>query len=172
MHPNSYAHMEEKVQQHLSDLENLSIVDIGSQDVNGSFKPIFNKKGWIYKGLDACPGNNVDIILSDPYSLPLPDKSVDVVISGSAFEHIEFFWLTWEEICRITKSGGYIILVVPSKGPEHRYPIDAWRFYPDAMSALARLTKIELVSAHTDWEDNGRGGCGLWGDTVGVFKIP
>ena len=172
MHPNSYMHMVEKSKMYLDPQQHLEIADIGSMDVNGTFKPIFNQPNWSYIGLDLAPGKNVDVVIEDPYKLPLETSSVDVVISGSVFEHVAFFWLTWVEICRITKSQGTIILIVPSRGPEHKYPIDAWRFYPDSMVALADYTKIELLEAHTDWEGNERGGSQLWGDTVGVFRVP
>jgi hypothetical protein len=44
----------------------------------------------------------------------LPGGYADVVISGQAFEHIEFFWLSWRETVRVLRQGGLIFLIAPS----------------------------------------------------------
>lgn len=172
MHPSSFKHMAQKVEQYLAQSASLRIVDIGSQDLNGSFRSLFKKTGWHYTGVDLCAGTNVDVVLDDPYHFPFSADSIDVIISGFVFEHVEFFWKTFTEMCRVVRPGGMIILIMPSRGPEHRYPVDCWRFYPDAMNALARLCSVELVETHTDWDDTGVAGSKLWGDTVGVFRMP
>jgi SAM-dependent methyltransferase len=121
---------------YVSRLGRLHIVEIGSQDVNGSIRDHF--KGHDYIGVDFAPGKGVQVILDDPYALPFPDSSVDVVLTSSCFEHSEFFWLTFAEVARILKPGGLCYINVPSNGPVHRWPVDCWRFYPDAGNALAR----------------------------------
>jgi len=76
---------------YLSDLQSLTIVDIGSQDVNGSLRSVC-PKGQNYVGVDFVKAKGVDIVITDPYKLPFEDESEDVVISSSCFEHSEFFW--------------------------------------------------------------------------------
>ena len=49
------------------------------------------------------------MVLDDPYLIPLADASYDLVYSGQTFEHAEFFWKTFAEMCRITKDGGLLI---------------------------------------------------------------
>lgn len=130
----------------------LSILDLGSQDVNGCYRPIFDDPAWTYRGIDLAPGNNVDIVLEDPYKWSgIPSGSVDVVVSGQAFEHIEFFWLTMLEIARVLKPQGLCCVIAPSAGPEHRYPLDCWRFYPDGMRALANFSRLDVLEAMTEW---------------------
>jgi SAM-dependent methyltransferase len=160
------------VRQHLDRHASLTVMDIGSYDVNGSYKQFFDAPGWAYTGVDLAAGPNVDVVLTSPYRLPFQSHSVDVIVSGQAFEHIEFFWLTWLEMTRILKPGGLIFLVAPSRGPEHRYPQDCWRFYPDGYRALASFGGLELVSANTDWESHADEFSAPWGDTVGVFRQP
>ena len=170
MHVSSYQHMEDLVNRHLSPTSRISVVDIGSYDVNGSYRTLFGNPDWSYTGVDLESGPGVDLVLKSPYKLPIPSGSVDLVISGQAFEHVEFFWMTWLEMIRVLKPGGMIFLIAPSRGPEHRYPQDCWRFYPDGYHALAKFGGCEMVEVSTDWEPHPDPGSGPWGDTVGVFR--
>lgn len=132
--------------------EPLKIMDLGSLDVNGSYNPLFDKAAWGYTGLDVTPGANVDIVLKNAYSWPeIKTNSVDVLVSGQAFEHIEYFWITMLEIARILKPGGFSCIIAPSGGPEHKYPVDCWRFYPDGLSAVARFARLKVLEAETQW---------------------
>src|SRR2546423_10564137 len=47
--------------------EALVILDLGSQDINGCYRPLFASPPWKYVGVDLAPGPNVDVVLSDPY---------------------------------------------------------------------------------------------------------
>ena len=42
--------------------ESLRILDLGSQDINGSYRPLFDGDCWTYEGVDMSPGKNVDIV--------------------------------------------------------------------------------------------------------------
>lgn len=170
MHISSYEHMAKLVETHLDPSRRLEILDMGAYDVNGSYRPLFDLPSWRYRGVDISPGPNVDVVLPSPYILPLPPCSVDLIVSGQAFEHIDHFWLTWLQMGRVLKPGGMIFLIAPSRGPEHRYPTDCWRFYPDGYGALAQYGGFDLLSAQTDWEDHPDPDSAAWGDTVGVFR--
>ena len=170
MHSSSLQHVRQLVDRHLTDQPTLNVIDIGSYDVNGSYKSMFDRDGWTYTGVDLTAGPNVDVVLSSPYLLPFASYSVDVIVSGQACEHVEFFWLTWLEMARVLKPGGVIFLLAPSRGPEHRYPQDCWRFYPDGYRALAAYGDLEMVSVTTDWAEHAEPDSAPWGDTVGVFR--
>ena len=170
MHLSSLEHVERLVRQYLSEKTGIKIIDIGSYDVNGSYKRFFARPGWEYVGVDLVPGPNVDVTLASPYRLPFASHSVDVIVSGQAFEHIEFFWLTWLEMVRVLKPGGLIFLLAPSRGYEHRHPQDCWRFYPDGYQALANYGGLSLLEVQTDWEPHADSDSAPWGDTVGVFQ--
>lgn len=172
MHLSSYEHMAGLIKKYLdSDLPQ-TIIDVGSYDVNGSYRPLFSQPNWRYIGADLVAGPNVDVVLTSPYRLPFTSYSADIIVSGQAFEHMEFFWLTWLDMVRVLKLGGLIFLIAPSRGPEHRHPVDCWRFYPDGFTALARYGALELLEVHTDWVPHPEPASAPWGDTVGVFRKP
>jgi SAM-dependent methyltransferase len=151
----------------------LVILDLGSMNINGSYKECFNIAQWTYRGLDTAAGKNVDIVLASPYSWrEIKSDSADVLISGQAFEHIEFFWITMLEIERVLKPEGLCCVIAPSGGSEHRYPVDCWRFYPDGFSALANFARLEVLEVSTQWEPDDRyTDCSnKWMDTMLVCK--
>ena len=143
--------------------EKLTVVEIGSEEFNGAYRDIFAGERFAYIGCDRAPGPGVDIVLDDPYKLPLADGSADIVLSGQMLEHCEFFWLSFGEMLRVLKPDGYLFLIAPSGGPIHNYPVDCYRFYPDAYKALARHAGCQLL----DWWHDDRG---PWNDLVGVFR--
>jgi SAM-dependent methyltransferase len=154
--------------------EPLHIVDLGSQDVNGTYRSFFEGAAWTYTGIDMCPGPNVDVVLADPYRWrEIRSETVDVLISGQAFEHIEFFWLTMLEIARVLKPAGLCCIIAPSGGFEHRYPVDCWRFYPDGLHALARFAQLDVLAAFTQWEDlHYPDNSDIWHDSVLICRKP
>jgi SAM-dependent methyltransferase len=173
MHQNSIDHMRALVERYLDPAAKIAIGDIGSFNYNGSYRDLFRQPQWSYCGVDLDAGPNVDVVLTSPYKFPFDDAHFDVIVSGQAFEHVKFFWLTWMEMVRTLKPGGLIFLIAPSRGPEHRYPVDCWRFYPDGYRALAEYAGIECLEARTDWAAYPFAKGRVWGDTVGVFaKAP
>jgi len=82
--------------------------------------------------------------------LPFDTESIDNVISTSCFEHDPCFWITFKEMCRITKPGGFIYVNAPAFGPYHKHPGDNWRFYNDAAQALAHWSAIKYNSEPDD----------------------
>ena len=64
---------------------------------------------------------------------------------------------------RVLKSNGFIFLIAPSAGQIHRYPVDCYRFYPEAYKALAKYTNCQLIDV---WIDER----GPWNDLVGIFS--
>jgi SAM-dependent methyltransferase len=135
MHPTAMDNGRLFFERYVADATGKTIVDVGAQSVNGSLRDAC-PLGARYLGVDFAAGEGVDIVLDDPYRLPFETSSVDVVVSSSCFEHIEFFWLMFNEILRVLKPSGLFYMNAPSNGEFHRYPVDCWRFYPDSGQAL------------------------------------
>lgn len=158
MHGSSLRRMEWFAQTYLGEQpgagtrHKLNILDVGSQAVaGGTYRQFFPPQRFNYIGLDLTAGPNVDIVPQDPYIWPeLADTSFDAVISGQAFEHIEFFWLTALEMTRKLKGGGLMCLVAPRGFSRHRYPVDCYRFDADGMVAIARWCGLEPLHVSTD----------------------
>jgi len=167
MHASSLENLQLCIDRYLEDAffseSSRRVADIGSADINGSYRQLFREFPCQYVGFDLEPGPGVDVVLNSPYQIPLPDGSVDVVISGQTFEHCEFFWDSFKEMVRILSPTGYVFLIAPSAGPIHRYPVDCYRFYPDAYIALAKYANCHAVEI---WRDER----GPWQDLVGVFS--
>lgn len=149
----------------------LKIADIGSYDVNGTYRPIFSPvPAWKYVGFDIAPGNNVDVVLASKYVWSnVPDKEFDVVISGQVLEHTEYPWVYIKELARILKPGGRACVIAPYEWEYHAFPIDCWRIFPDGMKPLLEFAGLVVEKCYmTENDPNPR-----WrGDTVGIAKKP
>ena len=58
------------------------ILDVGSRDINGTYRALIEGRGWKYTGLDIVAGSNVDVV-AKPFCYPFPDGAFDIVISGA-----------------------------------------------------------------------------------------
>lgn len=113
-----------------------SVLDVGSYDVNGTYRPLVQSLGWHYTGLDVSDGPNVDLVSPHPYRFPLADDTFDIVMTGSTMEHVQAIWLWVPELVRVLRPGGMLAIVTHWQFPEHRYPVDCWRIMPDGMRYL------------------------------------
>ena len=163
MHQSALNNGQKFVLKYLNEKEKLNVLDVGSYDVNGTLKPLFDRDGWSYVGMDVSAGPNVDIVSTDTSRFPFEDQSFDAIISTSCFEHDEAFWVTFSEMVRVLNKGGHIYLNAPSTGPYHGFPGDCWRFYKDAWAALAKgHDEITLLEQYIDTTE-------IFQDNVGVF---
>lgn len=144
------------------------VIDIGGRNVCGSLKDVC-LPSFQYISVDISEGSGVDVVLKDPYVFPFEDNSVDIVISSSCFEHIEFFWLSYLEIMRVLKPHGLFYLNVPSNGHFHRYPKDYWRFYPDSGEALTNWANRNNMNVGLLESYVGLKVSDIWNDFVAVF---
>jgi len=156
MHESSFLKMQGFVDNYVkfNNHDLIRVLDVGSMIVvlNAlTYRTIFSDKNVEYIGLDVEPGLNVDYVPKDPYSWEeIGDDSFDVIVSGQAFEHAPYFWITAAEMSRVLKPGGLLCLIFPSSGAVHRFPFDCWRFYPDSAQAITQFAGLELIEADTE----------------------
>jgi SAM-dependent methyltransferase len=109
-------------------------------DVGGRGRPyalLFEGRIEHHYVLDVATGASVDLV-GDARSLPLADGSVDVVLCTQVIEHIPEPGLVVQEIHRILRRGGRLLLSVPSIFPQHGSPGDYWRYMPQGLEWLLR----------------------------------
>ena len=177
MHRSSYEKMQAFREAYLGAFKGhaLSVLDVGSASVSGEddgYRPLFSDAAWRYVGLDLAPARNVDVVVSSIFEwCELAEASFDVVISGQAFEHIAWPWLTMMEIARVLRPDGLAAITAPSAGHVHRFPLDCWRFYPDGFPALAQFAGLTLIEQHVD-ESYAYPENAFWGDVFIVLRRP
>ena len=138
MHPESYALMDEILRR--TSRTSAHVLDVGSYNINGTFRPLVEQRGWNYTGLDTVAGPNVDVVAQDPFRFPFDGDKFDIVLSGSTMEHVTAIWRWVPELVRVLKPGGLLAIHTHWKFPEHRYPVDCWRIMPDGMRYLFDMT--------------------------------
>lgn len=138
------------------------VLDIGSLDVNGTYRELFNHCN--YTGIDITAGRNVDIVVP-PYNYPFPPESWPVIISGSTLEHVRHPWRWMPEIARILEPGGIVIIIVPWMHEFHEYPVDCWRVFPDGLRALFEDSGLQIIKTEMYRERDQH-------DTLGVAIKP
>ena len=96
--------------------KNCSVLDIGSLDINGNNRFLF--ENYKYIGVDIGEGNNVDVV-SKGHEFK-SDEKFDIVISSECFEHDMFYAETIKNCIELTKPGGLFTFTCASTGrPEH-----------------------------------------------------
>ena len=108
-------------------------------DVPVSVKP--------YTGLDARSGPGVDCVASVE-KLPQADASVGTVIACNTFEHVRCFWRGFEEIHRVLRPDGALLISCPFYFHIHHFPDDYWRFTPAALEVLLEKYPRKIIGWH------------------------
>src|SRR5262249_2346821 len=103
--------------------------------------------GKDYIGVDVRPGAGVDLV-ADVEALPQPDASVGTVIAMSTLEHVPHFWRGIDEMTRVLRSDGGLLLSVPFYFHIHNHPSDYWRFTPEALDLLVAEYPTRIIGWH------------------------
>ena len=92
--------------------KNCSVLDIGSLDLNGNNRYLF--EDYTYIGVDVGVGPNVDIV-SKGHEYK-SDEQYDIVISSECFEHDMYYAETIKNCISLTKSNGFFTFTCASTG--------------------------------------------------------
>ncbi|MFN4260775.1 MAG: methyltransferase domain-containing protein [Gemmataceae bacterium] len=126
------------------------ILEIGSYQVEGQ-EDLINLRGLFagqeYIGLDLRPGPGVDLV-GNVEKLDLLDGSVGTVIAFSTFEHVQRFWLGFEEVHRVLRPDGVFLVACPFYFRFHAFPNDYWRFTPPALDLLLDKYPTRILGWH------------------------
>jgi SAM-dependent methyltransferase len=153
------------------DLGDAHVIDVGSCDVNGTYRELFAGK---YVGADVRPGPNVDVIIGSSEWRDMPEA--DAVISGQAIEHAADPQEFLETIYSKVKPGGMVCIIAPSAGPGHLpyagdHPTEVWsgtwngHWGINRMTFAVEMARFDVISCTIN------PGC-EWQDCVCVARKP
>ena len=108
-------------------------LQVAGQEGFADLRPLF--PGKTYVGCDMRPGPGVDRVL-DLHGLDLPSDSVGTVLCFDTLEHVERPRRAVEEMIRVLRPGGVIVITSVMDFHIHDHPHDYWRFTPDAFRSL------------------------------------
>jgi SAM-dependent methyltransferase len=116
------------------------VYEFGSFQVPGQegfadLRPLFPDKKYV--GADMRQGPGVDLVLN-LHNINLPSESVGTVLLMDTLEHVELPRKAIEEVHRILKPNGTLIISSVMNFPIHDYPYDYWRFTPEAFRSLLK----------------------------------
>jgi SAM-dependent methyltransferase len=136
------------------------ILEIGSFQVPGQeafadLRALF--PGRAYTGVDVRSGQGVDQVASVE-ELPFADASMGTVIAMNTFEHVPRFWRGFEEIYRVLRSDGAVLVSCPFYFHIHSYPSDYWRFTPQALELLLDRYPHKILG----WHGPAKRPAGVW----------
>lgn len=110
-------------------------LQVPEQEGFADLRPYFSGKKFI--GADMRQGPGVDIVL-DLAKIDLPDACAGTVLLLETVEHVEYVSKALEEVYRIIKPGGILVMSSRLDFPIHAYPNDYWRFTPEAFRSLLK----------------------------------
>ena len=133
-------------------IKNKKILEVGSLDVNGSFRPIaMTLNPLLYIGIDILKGKGVDIVCKAEEITKQWDKETfDVVITTCVFEHIELWKEAISNIKNILIKNGLIFFIVPAIWPLHEYPYDFWRYSIEDVKEIFADCIIEEIEYNSN----------------------
>jgi SAM-dependent methyltransferase len=119
-------------------------VDVGCG--SGGNSDVLRSLGWRVLGIDSSPtavelaaARRLPVVRADARRLPLPDASVDLVLSTDAWEHVAEDDAVAAEAFRVLRPGGRALVTVPAG-------TDLWSGHDLALGHERRYERAELVA--------------------------
>ncbi len=125
------------------------VLDAGSGE--SRFREYFSDCGYL--ALDSQVGDrswdysNVDVA-ADLAAIPLPACSTDVVLNIQVLEHVPAPQKVVDELFRVLKPGGEVLLTAPQGWPEHQQPNDFFRFTRFSLTSIFLRAGFRSVEVH------------------------
>jgi SAM-dependent methyltransferase len=130
-------------------LEFSSVLEVGSQNINGNCKELIRSKGYNYFGIDISSGPDVDAIVDITTDFneisKIVEQKFDFIICMNVLEHVYEPIKALQNLARLIESGGYITIVVPLVWDLHSYPCDFYRLCPDFFIESAKRNNLEIL---------------------------
>lgn len=85
-------------------------------------------------------------LLASVLETPLPDNTFQTVVSFQVLEHVPEPQIMMNEIYRVLKPGGYLILMAPQMWHLHEVPHDYFRYTRFGLSHLAERSGLRVIT--------------------------
>ena len=119
-----------------------TVLDVGSG--GSSYHTLFPNRLTV----DIDPGRQPDIV-ADAHQLPFPDGSFERVLCTEMLEHVLHPQVVADELLRVLKPGGLLILTTRFVFPLHDVPHDYWRFTKYGLRELFKAGEIVELAPET-----------------------
>lgn len=96
-----------------NNFQNCKVLEIGSLDINGSVRKFFTNCDYI--GIDLGEGKGVDVVC-EGQKYDAPDNTFDTCISCECFEHNPYWVETFQNMIRMVKPNGLIVMSCATTG--------------------------------------------------------
>jgi SAM-dependent methyltransferase len=106
------------------------------------YEPLFPGYEYIKQDMQNYDPPCIDIMCDVCDMKSISDGSIGVVLNMESLEHIAYPQKAIDEMYRVLKPEGFLILTTVMHFKIHRTPKDYWRFAPDGLEYLLKRFKI------------------------------
>jgi SAM-dependent methyltransferase len=106
------------------------------------YQPLFPGKRYIKQDMRNFDPPCIDIICDIGDMKPVSDESIGLVLNLESLEHLPYPQKAIDEIHRVLRPNGLLILTTVMHFKIHQAPRDYWRFAPDGIELLLNRFKI------------------------------
>ena len=122
------------------------------------YEPLFPGYEYIKQDMQDYDPPCIDIVCDVGDMKSIPDASIGVVLNMESLEHIAYPQRSIDELYRVLKPDGFLILTTVMHFKIHRVPKDYWWFTPDGLELL--LKRFKIVDCTLEGGSRGRRGFG------------
>jgi SAM-dependent methyltransferase len=106
------------------------------------YQPLFPGKKYIKQDMQDFDPPCIDLICDVANMEPISSESIGLVLNLESLEHLPYPQKAIDEIHRVLRPDGLLILTTVMHFKIHRTPKDYWRFTPDGIELLLSRFKI------------------------------
>lgn len=119
------------------------ILDCGAGWEPNFYQPLFPNMKYIKQDFQDYDPPCIDVVCDICHMSSIEENSIGLVLLLESLEHIEQPQRALDEIYRVLKPNGLLILTTVLGMGIHRCPKDYWRFCPDGIELL--LSKFRML---------------------------
>ena len=131
-------------------------LEVGSKDYGNTqnVRSLLKNKSEKYTGVDIIDGKNVDVILDLSTDFNIIDQKLNGMRFGTIFcfsvlEHCAQPFALADNLTRLLKDKGTILISAPFAWKYHAYPSDYWRFTHSGIMKLFPNISFELDKCYS-----------------------